>query len=219
MTPPLVDGFSNRPKFCCMISGNKRVNLFDSNELYSERVAAIRWFERNAPTDFDLYGTNWDKPVYRKGILGKLDKFLWRELFSKVGMKPFPSYRGKIANKILILRENRFSICYENIANLPSYITEKIFDCFLAGCIPVYWGASNIEKKIPSECFIDRRMFKDTQHVYNYLKSISDKDFCNYQDNISKFLESEYSRKFSFESFAEIIGESIINDFNDFSQF
>jgi hypothetical protein len=59
------------------------------------------------------------------------------------------------------LEKYKFSICYENARDTPGYITEKIFDCFFAGCVPIYWGANNITDHIPKECFIDKRDFED----------------------------------------------------------
>ena len=47
------------------------------------------------------------------------------------------------------MQHYRFYICYENTEGVEDYITEKIFDCFAAGFVPIYWGASNIEKYIP----------------------------------------------------------------------
>ena len=32
---------------------------------------------------------------------------------------------------------------------IPGYITEKIFDCFLARSVPVYWGPGNIADHVP----------------------------------------------------------------------
>lgn len=46
-------------------------------------------------------------------------------------------------NKIEYMRNFRFNICAENI-NAPNYVTEKLFDAFLAGVIPIYYGANNI---------------------------------------------------------------------------
>ncbi|HEX9080343.1 MAG TPA: hypothetical protein VF795_12190, partial [Desulfuromonadaceae bacterium] len=48
-----------KEKLCVTIAGNKR--SADPHELYSERLALIRWFERNRPGEFDLYGTGWDE--------------------------------------------------------------------------------------------------------------------------------------------------------------
>ena len=43
-------------------------------------------------------------------------------------------------NKIQYLSRFRFSICPEN-SNAPGYVTEKLFEAFLAGAVPIYWGA------------------------------------------------------------------------------
>ena len=45
-------GWDDRSKFCCVIAANKSCLKWSKNDLYSERVNAIRWFERNAPDLF-----------------------------------------------------------------------------------------------------------------------------------------------------------------------
>ena len=47
-------------------------------------------------------------------------------------------------NKIEYLRDFKFNICPENTIS-DGYITEKLFDSFSAGCIPIYSGDENIE--------------------------------------------------------------------------
>ena len=47
-------------------------------------------------------------------------------------------------NKIEYLRDFKFNICPENTIS-DGYITEKLFDSFKAGCIPIYSGDENIE--------------------------------------------------------------------------
>lgn len=48
-------------------------------------------------------------------------------------------------NKKDFLKNCKYNICPENsIGN--GYITEKIFDAFLSGCIPIYWGDINSEE-------------------------------------------------------------------------
>lgn len=39
------------------------------------------------------------------------------------------------------LRGFRFNVCPENSVTL-GYVTEKLFEAFMSGCIPIYWGAS-----------------------------------------------------------------------------
>ena len=212
MTIPAIDGFFHRDRFCCLIAGNKSPKQHDARELYSERVQAIQWFENNAPEDFDLYGTDWDLPSAKTGFLSRVKRRLWRKLSGWVQMKPFPSYRGKVERKLDVLRRTRFSICYENMRDMPGYITEKLFDCFFAGCVPVYWGANNVCDHVPPDCFIDRRQFQDTAAVYKYLKAMDELTFIGYQQRIASFIASDAAKPFSAEAFAETIVSTIVQD-------
>ena len=206
------DGFENRKRFCCLIASNKTLRVPDDRILLPERVASIRWFERHAPHDFDLYGINWDMPVPYGGLLGKVERRIWRVVNRFVTLRPFPSYRGRVQHKSDVLTRTRFSICYENVRDLPGYITEKIFDCFFSGCVPVYWGAGNITDHIPADCFIDRRQFRDTGEVYAFLKSMTEQEFRGYQQRIAAFLQSDAAYPFSSEYFAETIVNTIVHD-------
>jgi len=47
----------------------------------------------------------------------------------------------------------RYSVAIENSRH-DHYWTEKIADCFLAGTVPVYWGAPNIKDYFPEEAMI-----------------------------------------------------------------
>ncbi len=190
--------------FCCVISGNKTSS--HPLELYSKRVEAIRWFEKNHPECFDLYGTGWNQFRFRGSHF--LERFqplraLVRFL-SFLGEK-YPSYRGKISNKFETLQKYKFSICYENARDIPGYITEKIFDCFFAGCVPVYWGANNIQDLIPSDCFIDRRNFKSYDELFKFMIEMSPKTHENYVLAAQNYLSSAAARIFSADYFAETI--------------
>ncbi len=207
-----ADGFANRNHFCCLIAGNKALSTKDKRTLYPERVKTVRWFEQHAPQDFDLYGTGWNMPEVTSGLLGRLMQPFWRILTRVLSLQAFPSYRGKVIHKRDVLKITRFAICYENVRDLPGYITEKIFDCFFSGCIPVYWGASNITDYIPADCFIDRRKFKDTEEIYRYLKAMPEQDFIRYQQCIASFLKSDAAYLFSSEHFAETIVTTIVQD-------
>ena len=95
---------------------------------------------------------------------------------------------------------------------MSGYITEKIFDSFMSGCIPVYWGANDILDYIPDGCFIDRRNFKDTAEVHQYLLSITPDMHAQYQQNIADFLQSDKASLFSSEHFATTIANIISSD-------
>ena len=114
-----------------------------------------------------------------------------------------------ILNKQEVLLRSRFSIVYENIQGLEGYITEKIFDAFVAGNVPIYWGASDIEKYVPKECFIDRRDFNNHKQLYDLLKNMSEDRYIDYQNSIKNFLENK-SELFSCNKFADDIVSKIM---------
>jgi len=191
---------SRKEKLCTLIAGNKKSN--HPLELYSKRVEAIKWFEKNHSEDFEFYGMGWDKysssNKYINFILSKLK-------ISTLFVTNYSSYRGKLTSKKETLERYQFAICYENARDIPGYITEKIFDSFFAGCVPIYWGANNITKHIPKECFIDKREFNTYEDLYQYIKNMSDEIFLNYLENIEKYLNSDNSHIFSSKYFAEQI--------------
>jgi hypothetical protein len=127
-----------------------------------------------------------------------------------------PMFKGSIPGlhsgpeKIHVLSNYRFCICYENSVHLKGYITEKIFACFAAGCIPVYWGATNIEDYIPKECFIDYRNFKSNEELYQFIKSMTSETYEVYMEAIRDFLVSEKGMEFSPQKFDEVLLESIL---------
>ncbi len=195
---------NKKTKLCTMIIGHK----FASHplELYTERIKAIRWFEQNHPEDFDLYGTGWDKH-YFKGALSMLNRF---EVLRKFLKPKYPSYKGTVKSKREVLQKYKFAICYENARDIPGYITEKLFDCFFAGCVPVYWGAPNVTEHIPADTFIDRRNFVTYDELYSYLKNMPDEGYMEYLDAIKSFIESDKIYPFSAECFVDTLTNEIL---------
>jgi len=191
-------------KFCAMIVTQKYAP--HPQELYTERVKAVRWFEGNHPDEFDLYGMGWDRYVF-KGFMKKFNKLT---PLTKLLKPRFPSYRGTVSHKKDVLKQYRFAICYENARGFPGYITEKIFDCFAAGCVPVYWGPPNVTDHIPPGTFIDRQRFEDYEGLYAYLKNMPPEEYEGYQKNIRGALESQVFAPFSAEYFASTIVDEVL---------
>jgi hypothetical protein len=186
-------------KLCTLINSNLSSNI--EGELYSYRVKAIEWFEKNYLDDFDLWGYGWDK--YRVQLRG-------RTLFkSKLFAKKRISYKGMAQDKLITLSQYKFSICFENTSTISDYITEKIFDSFLAQNIPIYWGATNIEDIIPKECFIDFREFRSYDKLYSFIKNMDDKTYMSYIDAINTFLNSKEAYKYSIDNWVEVVQNAI----------
>jgi hypothetical protein len=192
----------DKKKLCCLIASNKQSKY--SNELYSERIRAIKWFEQHCPEDFDLFGFDWDKrPLSQNKYLN----FIYRKLpiLRKLFYSKFNSFRGSVASKHVVIKNYKFSICYENFIDYEGYITEKIFDSFFGDCVPVYLGASNINLHIPSSCYIDKKKFNTYLSLYKYLKNMPDSEYQKYLKEINLYLNSNSVNNFSSKFFASQI--------------
>lgn len=179
MIPMTVDYYWKR--LSTMVACNKYSD--HPQELYSQRRRTIEFFEELRSDDFDLFGKGWPTQ-YR-------------------------NYRGPIGKKVEFLPYYRFSYCYENIYGIPGYVTEKIFDCFQAGTVPIYWGAPNITDYIPHNCFIARQKFSSDEALYEYVKNMDAADYEQYMENIRLFLESDKARLYSIDNFIRIFMELI----------
>ena len=197
-------GISKKKRFCTMISCNK----FQKHplELYSERLRAIKWFEENHPEDFDLYGFGWDKHLFT-GRMSRLNRV---EFLARLMRPGYSVYKGSVKSKREVMQKYKFSVCYENATGITGYITEKIFDSFFAGCVPVYLGAPNVTDYIPAETFIDKRNFKNYGELYRYMKSMTDEEYNKYLGAIKDFVHSGRIYPFSAECFAETLFREIV---------
>lgn len=201
---------SQADKFCCLISSQKY--SWDRQELYTERVRAIRWFERNHPDEFDLYGQRWDR-YYLTGLPSVINPVLARIYEQFPGLprlKKFPSWRGSVKRKHDILKQYRFCICYEN-SSYPGWTTEKMLDAMFAGCVPVYLGDPEVCKIVPPNAFIDMRQFHSYDDLYRFLKGMSDAEYEAYRRAIHDFVFGQAIRPFSTEAFVDIIVREVVS--------
>ena len=169
---------------------------FELKILHDKRIEAIIFFgERNR---LELFGYGWENiknlPMnYQK----KLSPILNR-------IKPTP-----IEDKITKMSNYKFAICFENGA-YKGGVSEKIIDCFLAGVIPVYLGATNIEEFVPVDTFIDVRLFNTWEELYNKLENIQEEEAHVMLSQGRKFLETDKGKMHSYEGFASFMQDLII---------
>ena len=172
-------------KLCALFSSN--FSSKREGSLYTERQAWVAFFEAQQEAGFALYGRGWRSEEH-------------------------PSYQGFVEDKLSTLKQFRFNICYENCDNVPGYITEKVFDCFEAGVVPVYLGPPNVTDYIPKECFIDPREFATKEALYTYLKNMSAEEYEGYLTSIRAFLSSDKAKLFSMEHFVKTFQAAISDD-------
>lgn len=163
-------------KFCVLFAGNK--DSCHPNSLYAKRRAAISYFAASHPGELDLYGPGWEG---------------------------YSDWKGTVGQKWDVLKNYKFSICFENMGNQRGYVTEKIFDCLVGGCVPIYLGAVNITDYIPKECFIDRRDFSCDDELYYFLMNMDEETYQNYMDAIRIYFESPLAQLYSVDNFINTV--------------
>ncbi len=208
-TPALNFENACRDRLLALITSKRASGV--AGELYSRRQQAIEFYEHNHPGDFGLYGRGWDRDVFRGLLrpLNILNLFPFRLPFAL--QKRYRVYCGPAASKLATLGRYRFSICFENCATADGYITEKLFDSLYAGCIPVYLGAPDITRYVPSDCFVDMRQFASFADLHRFISTMSESDRLQYQHAIRRFLGSDAYHEFSPSRFAERLLHEIAN--------
>jgi hypothetical protein len=177
-----------KKKLCCVVSNNNHFSHPLAN--HKERLSFITLCEKEALGEFAIYGMKWPDE--------------------------FKNYQGKISfngdrrhNKIQTIKNYKFYLCYENTKNINGYVTEKIFECFAAGCVPIYSGAMDISDYIPSNCFIAREAFKSDKELLNYIKTMDKTTYARYLENIKEFLAGSQSAKLSRRYHAKKIRKAL----------
>ncbi len=122
-------------------------------ELYSLRRRCIYEIE-----SIDLFGINWTLGLTRRMLMVL---FYFRSNFRykipiflgglRYWFKKYPRPVDSPAVKDSVLIRYRVSLVIENCED---FLTEKLFDSFFSGCIPVYVGPNLKNFNIPSELFI-----------------------------------------------------------------
>lgn len=110
-----------------------------------------------------------------------------------------------IPNKYEVIKDYRFSICYENARDIPGYTTEKLFDCFKAGVVPIYIGDAS---EVPKNCYIDKNDFKSYKELEEFLQNMTDKEYRKYLDAIEAYLPNT---KYNAEIWVNTIINNVIN--------
>lgn len=88
--------------------------------------------------------------------------------------------------KLQTLQSYSFNLSLENTI-IENYVTEKIWDSFLAACIPVYHGTgSGIESVISKDSYINCADFPSVDDLFEHMKSMT-------VDDRIRMLESAYN--------------------------
>jgi len=167
--------------------GNSHINYMDRYfkfpiyfinryfEFKNEEIEKIRYRTLNAPIRKKFCAAiitngNWVTDGFRINFINELNKYKIVDMGGK-----FNNNVGPINNKTEFLSSYKFSIAMENTEG-DGYASEKIFDAFLSGTIPIYYGDYMIDEYFNPEAFILIRGEKDIQKKIEYIKEIDNND-------------------------------------------
>lgn len=154
------------------------------NELYSKRIEAM--VELASLGAVDLYGRGWKKLKARTSF--------WWPFISR-RRQLLSIYQGACESKYEVLSQYNFCLCLENMV-MQGYVTEKIFDCFYAGTIPLYLGASDIEHLIPKDAYIDCRDYPSWKEVFRSISAMSGEKIQRMREHGRSFIRSDKGRMY-----------------------
>jgi hypothetical protein len=173
---------------CSLIASNKVSNLKSSN--YDIRRAIVKYYKQS---EVAVFGQLWETNIRaRVGYRLQYAKWLLANgSFPNVlqickGVLPTRVTGGVIPNKHSILSESKFTIVIENSNEV---ITEKLFDAFLNGAIPVYFGPQLSLVGIPENCVIRVDRIEDILTTCLHLRDYEVKEII---ENIRKFVASDH---------------------------
>lgn len=153
------------------------------SELYSKRIEAVGSLSHH--NAIHLFGPRWKD---------------WWSPFSfwppywKHRKEIVKCYKGSCQSKYEVLSRYRFALCLENMV-MDGYITEKIFDCFYAGTIPLYLGAPDIDQRVPREAFVDCRDFASWTELWEFVKNMPPNKVAQMREAGREFMASDYVAK------------------------
>lgn len=182
-----------RQRRIVVINGNHKPASFQ-NELYSKRIEAM--VELSQSGAVDLFGRGWER-WWSRASMWKPYWYNRRTIMS--------IYKGGCASKYEVLGNYAFALCFENMS-MQGYITEKIFDCFYAGTIPLYLGAKDIDQLIPQSAYFDCRKFQSWSELWGALSALTDQQITSMRDAGREFIHGEQGAKY-FNSLLDIFNE------------
>ena len=158
--------------------------------LYEHRRRFVQFFHQKYPQSIDVYGRGWE---------GKSDGWFYK-LFPD---RPYPIetsiFQGE---KLDLFQKYRFVLAFENYQGDEGYISEKLFDAFYAGAVPIYLGDLQISSYVDDRCFIDARKFKSLRHLIDFIENCDKNSWQSIRKNIDQYIFSDKIKRFLPQAFA-----------------
>lgn len=141
----------------------------------------------------ELYGYGWNIGFKSsmKIFIKELRKYVIRPKYINLkGLRYYfrrqKNYKGSIDNKILIMQQYRIAVVIENSLG---YVSEKLFDSFSAGCIPVYVGPDLSKYEIPRNLYIQSQPNRNS--ILNSIEKAKKVDYAIWFKELERWFKSD----------------------------
>lgn len=129
--------------------------------------------------DAEGYSSYGDRQNYKDGVVARKIFFDILSKYKRVdsGGRAFNNIGQIVGSNDTIkwLGNYKFVIAFEN-ASYPGYITEKVFQAYYAGAIPIYYGDKEGLKDINKKAIIYAGDFKSLEELAEFVKKVDNDD-------------------------------------------
>lgn len=80
-------------------------------------------------------------------------------------------FENRAKAKADFLKTSNFNLCYEN-CDADYYVTEKLWECIFAGCLPIYWSNDTVYQTFPRKSFVDGRDFAEADSLLAFIDAM-----------------------------------------------
>lgn len=108
----------------------------------------------------------------------KRNEFLFKlSNYKKVdsGGQAFNNIGYCVENKIEWLKDYKFCMCFENFSEY-GYLTEKLLDGMMGGCIPIYWGSESCKEEFNPKSFLNWHDYNDDDKLIKKIIELDNDD-------------------------------------------
>lgn len=181
--------WGEREFLCVLIAANK-VSPNGSGNYGLRRSVAKKDYDKRMRIFGELWrATFYTKLRYRIGVvrftLASKGSFSLRAILCDLTTK-YPNVDGTIADKHAVLFDSKFSLVIENSSD---YISEKLIDSLIDGCIPIYVGPSFEGTGLNDDIVI--RFESDAIDLIDHLETMSVEVIKKKLIAIKSFIESQ----------------------------
>jgi hypothetical protein len=108
----------------------------------------------------------------------KRNEFLFKlSNYKKVdsGGMAFNNIGYKVENKIEWLKDYKLCMCFENFSEY-GYLTEKLLEGMMGGCIPIYWGSESCKDEFNPKSFLNWHDYNNDDLLINKIIELDQND-------------------------------------------